>query len=88
MDHTFSADSLKIYKPYLSVYNLVFEKYDLAKDEILFISCNTWDVAGAKSFGFNVFWINRLNGKKEALPFKPDMEAKSLIAISKLFESR
>jgi 2-haloacid dehalogenase len=88
IDHTFSADSLKIYKPYPSVYNMVSEKYNLAKDEILFISCNTWDVAGAKSFGFNVFWINRLNGKKEALPFKPDMEAQSLIGVSKVFESR
>ena len=88
IDHTFSADSLKIYKPYPSVYNLVSKKYNFAKDEILFISCNTWDVAGAKSFGFNVFWINRFNGKKEALPFKPDMEAKSLFGVSKMFESR
>ncbi|WP_268038715.1 HAD-IA family hydrolase [Clostridium estertheticum] len=68
IDHIFSADSLKMYKPYPSVYNLVSKKYNVANDEILFISCNTWDVAGVKSFGFNVFGINRFNGKKEFLP--------------------
>lgn len=81
IDNSFSADSLKIYKPYPSVYNLVIEKYNLKKNEILFISCNTWDISGAKSFGFNVSWINRFNGKKEVLPFKPDIELKSLIEL-------
>ena len=81
IDNSFSADSLKIYKPYSSVYNLVIDKYNLTKNEILFISCNTWDIAGAKSFGFNVSWINRFNGKKEVLPFGPDIEFKSLIEL-------
>ncbi|MGN0143821.1 MAG: haloacid dehalogenase type II [Clostridium sp.] len=56
-----SVDNLKIYKPHPSVYNLILEKYDLNKNEILFVSSNSWDVAGAKSFGFNVSWINRYN---------------------------
>ncbi|WP_058953643.1 haloacid dehalogenase type II [Clostridium tyrobutyricum] len=81
IDNSLSADSLKIYKPYSSVYNLVVEKCNLVKNEILFISCNTWDVVGAKSFGFNVAWINRFNGKKEVLPFEPDIEFKSLIEL-------
>ncbi|PJI10466.1 MULTISPECIES: haloacid dehalogenase type II [Clostridium] len=84
IDNSFSADSLKIYKPYTSVYNLVIEKYNLKKNEVLFISCNTWDVVGAKSFGFNVSWINRFNGKKEVLPFEPDIEFKSLIELPKV----
>ena len=82
IDSCFSVDNLKIYKPHPTVYNLVLEKYDLNKNEILFVSSNSWDVAGAKSFGFNVCWINRFNNKKEVLPFKSDIELKSLIDLS------
>lgn len=81
VDFCFSVDNLKIYKPHPNVYNLVLEKYDLNKNEILFISSNSWDVAGAKSFGFNVCWINRFNNKKEVLPFKSDIELKSLMDL-------
>jgi 2-haloacid dehalogenase len=81
IDSCISADSLKIYKPHPTVYNLILEKYDLNKNEILFISSNSWDVAGAKSFGFNVSWINRFNNKKEVLPFEADIELKSLMDL-------
>jgi 2-haloacid dehalogenase len=47
----------------------------------LFVSSNSWDVAGAKSFGFNVSWINRFNNKKEVLPFESDVELKSLLDL-------
>ena len=77
----FSVDNLKIYKPHPTVYNLVLEQYDLNKNEILFVSSNSWDVAGAKSFGFNVSWINRFNNKKEVLPFESDIELKSLMDL-------
>lgn len=78
IDSCISIDKLKIYKPHPTVYNLILEKYNLNKDEILFISSNSWDVAGAKSFGFNVAWINRFNNKKEVLPFEANIELKSL----------
>jgi 2-haloacid dehalogenase len=81
VDFCFSAHHLKIYKPHPTVYNLVLEKYDLNKNEILFVSSNSWDVAGAKSFGFNVSWINRFNNKKEVLPFESDVELKSLLDL-------
>ena len=76
-----TVDSVKIYKPHATVYNLVLEKYNFKKNEILFVSSNSWDVAGAKSFGFNVAWINRFNNKKEILPFESDVELKSLIDL-------
>ncbi|WP_315067321.1 HAD hydrolase-like protein [uncultured Clostridium sp.] len=58
------ANHLKIYKPHPTVYNLVLEQYNLNKNEILFVSSNSFAVAGAKSFGFNVSWANRFNNKK------------------------
>jgi len=81
IDSCFSVDTLKIYKPHPTVYNLVLEQYDLNKNEILFVSSNSWDVAGAKSFGFNVSWINRFNNKKEFLSFESDIELKSLLDL-------
>ena len=81
IDSCFSVDNLKIYKPHPNVYNLVLEEYDLNKNEILFVSSNSWDVAGAKSFGFNVCWINRFSNKKEVLPFESDIELKSLMDL-------
>lgn len=81
IDSCISANHVKIYKPHPTVYNLVLEKSDFSKNEILFISSNSWDVTGAKSFGFNVSWINRFNNKKESLPFGPDIELKSLLDL-------
>lgn len=81
IDSCLSVDSLKTYKPHPTVYNLILEKYYLNKNEILFVSSNSFDVAGAKSFGFNVSWINRFNNKKEALQFESDIELKSLMDL-------
>ena len=44
----------------------------LAKDEVGFVTSNFFDVAGAKSFGFKVFWINRSNLVPDELGFMPD----------------
>lgn len=82
IDACLSIHGLKIYKPHPSVYNLILEKFNLNKNEVLFISSNSWDIAGAKSFGFNVAWINRFNNKKEFLELQPDIELKSLIDLA------
>lgn len=54
-----SADSVKTFKPSPAVYQLVLDKLALKKEEILFVSSNQWDVAGASSFGFITAWVNR-----------------------------
>jgi 2-haloacid dehalogenase len=38
-----------------------------APDEVLFVSSNPWDVAGAKAFGLNVAWIERVTPEAMAL---------------------
>jgi len=55
-----SVDQIKTYKPDPKVYALAQTKLNIhPKDKILFVSSNTWDVAGAKSFGLLTAWINR-----------------------------
>ena len=68
-----SADSVKLYKPSPKVYQLALKHMSLKKGEILFVSSNSFDVAGAKNFGFKVCWISRLGIPLDPLGPKPDL---------------
>jgi 2-haloacid dehalogenase len=43
-----------------------------------FVSSNGWDAAGAKAFGFTVFWINRAGAPVERHAPAPDRVISSL----------
>jgi 2-haloacid dehalogenase len=51
------------------------------KERIGFVTSNFWDAAGAKSFGFTVYWINRGGAAAERLGFQPDRVLKSLAGL-------
>ncbi|MGB0747780.1 MAG: haloacid dehalogenase type II [Magnetospiraceae bacterium] len=70
-DTVLCVDSLKIYKPHPSVYQLATDHFNVAAGEICFLSSNAWDVAGAASFGFRVIWVNRFGQPAERLPGTP-----------------
>ncbi|MGU3343206.1 haloacid dehalogenase type II [Staphylococcus succinus] len=61
IDTVISVDEIKQYKPNPASYALVLEYYKLKREDILFVSSNTWDVTGAANFGFNTVWVNRKN---------------------------
>lgn len=73
-----SVDELKIFKPFMGVYQLAPVKLGIHKEETLFVSSNSWDATGAKVFGFNVCWINRFNKTFDELNTKPDLIVKNL----------
>ncbi len=68
-----SVDRLKTYKPSPRVYALGPEILKLPAHEILFVSSNQWDAAGAKAFGYQVCWCNRSSAAIEDLGFPPDV---------------
>ena len=70
--HVLSAEDVGMFKPRPEIYQLAGEKFSLRPYEILFVSSNTWDVAGAKSYGFTVAWLNRFDGVMDELGVKPD----------------
>lgn len=70
--HILSMDAVKVYKPHPSVYQLAVTALGVKPDEIVFVSSNGWDIAGAKAFGFRVCWLNRSNAPVEALGMPPD----------------
>lgn len=67
LDATISVDANKIFKPSPQAYALIGERLGTRPDEVLFISSNPWDVAGAKAFGLNVAWIERVTPEAMAL---------------------
>jgi 2-haloacid dehalogenase len=54
-----SVDAARSYKPDPACYALVGRELGLSPPEVLFVSSNGFDVAGAKAYGFEVAWIER-----------------------------
>ncbi len=79
--HVISVDQLKTYKPAPRVYQLGPDLLHLPAQDILFVSSNAWDAAGAKAFGYSVCWCNRSGGPMDQLGFAPDIVVSSLDQI-------
>ena len=60
LDATISIDSQKIFKPAPDAYALIESVLKVPPAEVLFVSSNPWDACGAKAFGLNVAWIERV----------------------------
>lgn len=67
LDATISVDQKQIFKPSPQAYTLIEETLQAPPSEVLFISSNPWDVCGAKAFGLNVAWIERVTPEAMAL---------------------
>jgi 2-haloacid dehalogenase len=74
LQHVISVDAVKTYKPSPEVYALGPEVIGIPAGDLLFVSSNAWDVAGAKSFGYQVTWCNRTHAPAEELGLRPDYE--------------
>ena len=91
-----SIDGVRTYKPHRSCYALVQPVLEVPKEEVLFVSSNSFDVVGAKAFGFKVAWIRRsggsgpatmfgmLRGRAEELGHAPDHVVSALTELPKL----
>jgi 2-haloacid dehalogenase len=70
-DHVLSVDAVRAYKPSPAAYALGTQAFDAQPREIVFVSSNGWDVAGATWFGFTTFWLNRQSAPAEELGVTP-----------------
>ena len=77
-DDLFSVEDVKIYKPDSRVYDLPIKKYKIQKNEVVFLSANTWDVSGGGNYGYNSIWVNRNNNIFDNLDFVPKYQIKTL----------
>jgi 2-haloacid dehalogenase len=79
--HVLSVDEVRVYKPSPRVYELGPRAFGLTAREILFVSSNAWDVAGAAAFGYRTCWCNRLGMPMDELEVTPDHEVERLDQI-------
>jgi 2-haloacid dehalogenase len=79
--HVLSVDAVRTYKPSPQVYALGPRAFGVAPGEMLFVSSNAWDVAGAKAFGYSTCWCNRQRAPMEVLGVTPDVEVGRLDEI-------
>jgi 2-haloacid dehalogenase len=84
--HVLSVDPLRTFKPNPAVYALATQHLGVAKEELLFVSSNAFDVIGAKAFGFRVAWINRTQAHLDELGWQPDLVIERLDALPPTLE--
>ncbi len=80
-DDIFSIEEVGIFKPDSKVYDIPVNKYKIEKNEILFLSANTWDISGAGNYGYNSVWINRNNNIFDNLDYKPNHKIENLVEL-------
>jgi 2-haloacid dehalogenase len=56
----------------------------VAREAIGFVSSNFWDAAGARAYGFQVFWINRGGAVPDELGHEPQAVLNSLAELAAL----
>ena len=77
-DDIFSVEDVGVYKPHSKVYDIPINKYKIQKNEVVFLSANTWDVSGAGNYGYQSIWVNRSNNIFDKLDFTPKHEVSNL----------
>ena len=77
-DDIFSIEEVGVFKPDSKVYDMPVKKYKIEKNEVAFLSANTWDVSGGGNYGYNSIWVNRNNNIFDKLDYSPQNEIKNL----------
>ncbi|MEJ8561233.1 haloacid dehalogenase type II [Yoonia sp. GPGPB17] len=81
LDVVLSVEDVGVFKPHERVYDLVGAHFGCTKDEVLFVSSNGWDAAGAAGYGFQTAWVNRVGEPVDRLYAKPHHVLSDLTTI-------
>lgn len=81
-DHVISVDKVRVFKPHRKVYLLAEQRMGMPRENLLFVSSNTWDAAAASAFGFPVCWINRQGRPFDQLGALPTVEVADLDSMA------
>ncbi|OYY18280.1 MAG: haloacid dehalogenase, type II [Polynucleobacter sp. 24-46-87] len=84
LDKVVTIEDIHLFKTAPQAYELLLKAFPVKKEEILFVSSNAWDALAAKWFGFDVFWVNRLNHPFEEIGEIPNYEGDSLSKVLKV----
>jgi 2-haloacid dehalogenase len=81
LDDVLSVESVGVFKPHSSVYDLVGERFSCTPSEVLFVSSNGWDAAAATGYGVETAWVNRASEPMDRLPWSPKHVLSDLTTI-------
>jgi len=84
LDAVLSVQDVGVFKPDARVYQMVLDRFGCTADEVLFVSSNGWDAAGAAGFGFTTVWANRAGEPMDRLPATPHHVVSDLNDIPQL----
>jgi 2-haloacid dehalogenase len=77
-DELVSVDDVRHFKVMPAAYQLLLDKFSCQKADVLFVSCNAWDVVGANWFGLSTYWVNRFKNPYETIGLPPTFQAHDL----------
>jgi len=86
-ERVYSVHEAGVFKPDPHVYAIACAQLELSAEAIGFASSNGWDAAGAKSFGFRAYWVNRGKAPVERLGSAPDAVVSDLAELALLLAS-
>jgi 2-haloacid dehalogenase len=78
LDAVLSVDAAQVFKTSPRTYALVLRAFSVDAAEVVFVSSNRWDIAGAAAFGFKPVWVNRLGLPDEYEELAPNAVISSL----------
>jgi 2-haloacid dehalogenase len=81
LDAVLSVDPAGIFKTSPRAYDLAPGRVGVGVREIVFVSSNRWDVAGAAAYGFTPVWVNRTGQPDEYPDLTPVQVVDSLNAL-------
>ncbi len=84
LDAVLSVETVGVFKPHARVYDLVGARFGCAPDQVLFVSSNGWDAAGAAGYGFRTVWVNRAGEPVDRLYATPHHVIPDLTTIPEL----
>lgn len=84
LDDLLSVESVGVFKPDARVYAMVGARFGTTPGQVLFVSSNGWDAAGAALFGFRTVWVNRAGLPVDRLPGRPACILPDLTRIPEL----
>jgi len=84
LEDVLSVETVGIFKPAPQVYELATTRFACARNEVLFVSSNGWDISGAAGYGFFTAWVNRAGDPQDRLGHPPHEELRDLSLIPDL----
>ena len=85
LDHVISVDGIRKFKTHPDAYALGSHATGLQPKQMLFVSSNGWDIAGAGWAGYRTLWVNRSNLPQEEIGLAPTRVGTSLRSVFSFF---